>query len=239
MTRHLLIAQDKGGVGKSTLTRAAAEAAPEAGIIEIDSSSRLKELGARVTYFPMRADREAIERTGGRAARGEYDSVIDALVSAKAPTIVDVGANTARGLFAVLESLSDDLKLAGVEFGVVIVVTSEPGALAETPRLLASARKFASIRFVIENQMRGAADQNLLTQVADGAEIFSLAEQMLDEEAVAIARDGGFAIVARLDPEKFSRKFGLARGARIRRDLARFRVEAMQAMLAPAHWLVG
>lgn len=239
MTRHLLVAQDKGGVGKSTLTRAGAEAVPEAKIIEIDSSSRLKELGDRVAFFPMRAAREEIERTGGRAARGEYDSVIDAIAHATSPTIIDVGANTSRSLFCVLEGLSDDLERAGVELGVVIVVTSEPGALAEAPRLLASAKKFAHIRFVVENQMRGVVDESLLRQIADGAEISTLREQMLDDEAVAIARDGGFAVVEKLDQDKLVRRFGMARGSRIRRDLTRFRVEAMQAMYTPASWLVG
>ncbi|WP_018264799.1 hypothetical protein [Methylosinus sp. LW4] len=239
MTRHLIIAQDKGGVGKSTLTRAGAEAVPEAKIIEIDMSSRLRELGARVTFFPMRADRDAIERTGGRAARGEYDAVIDAIASATIPTIIDVGANTSNSFFHVLQNLSDDLASAGVEMGVVIVVTSEPGALAEAPSLLASAKTFARARFVVQNQMRGAVDESLLRNIADGAEISTLPEQILDEEAVAIARDGGFATVAKLDPGKLSRKFGMARASRIRRDLARFRLDAMQAICSPANWLIG
>ena len=76
MSRILFVSQEKGGVGKSVLARALAEAIPDAPVLEIDSSPRLLELGDRVKFFPMRADRAAIERTGGRVSRAEFDAVI-------------------------------------------------------------------------------------------------------------------------------------------------------------------
>ena len=94
MTRVLGIAQDKGGVGKTVISRGLAEVVPGAPLFEIDSSPRMIELGKRVRFFQMRADREAIELTGGAASRAEFDQVIDAIASATLPTVVDIGANT-------------------------------------------------------------------------------------------------------------------------------------------------
>src|ERR1019366_6500577 len=94
MTRVLGIAQDKGGVGKTVISRGLAEVVSGAPLFEIDSSPRMIELGKRVRFFQMRADREAIELTGGAASRAEFDQVIDAIASATLPTVVDIGANT-------------------------------------------------------------------------------------------------------------------------------------------------
>jgi hypothetical protein len=89
----LRIGQDKGGVGKTLVSRGLAEVVPGAPLFEIDSSPRMIELGKRVRFFQMRADREAIELTGGAASRAEFDQVIDAIASATLP-LVDIGANT-------------------------------------------------------------------------------------------------------------------------------------------------
>lgn len=129
MSRILIGCQEKGGVGKSTIVRALAEAVEGAPVIEIDASHRLLELEGRVSFFQMRADREAIERTGGRAARAEFDAVLDALSTATLPTIVDVGANTSVSLFTMLADVA--LELAA-EFAVCVVVTNEPGAMVDT-----------------------------------------------------------------------------------------------------------
>src|SRR5204863_430460 len=99
------VVQDKGGVGKSIVARALAEAVPEAPLIEVDASQRLLELNDRVQFFPMRATREDIERTGGRAARAEFDPVITTMTSATLPTIADIGANTSASLLALLADL--------------------------------------------------------------------------------------------------------------------------------------
>jgi MobA/MobL family len=77
MTKVLLVTQDKGGVGKTVISRALAEVIPAAPLIEVDSSQRMLELGKRVKFFQTRADRETIER-----AR-EYELALPASVSAQ------------------------------------------------------------------------------------------------------------------------------------------------------------
>ena len=126
MSRILLVAQEKGGVGKTVFARALAEAVDGAPVIEIDASHRMRELGDRVRFFKMRADREAIEKTGGKASRAEFDDVLDALAKTKTPTIVDVGANTSMTFLTVLSEVAPILTGDGIEFGVCVVVTNEP-----------------------------------------------------------------------------------------------------------------
>ncbi|MBA4224156.1 MAG: hypothetical protein C0458_25790 [Methylobacterium sp.] len=239
MARILLVTQDKGGVGKSLISRALAEAAPEAPVIEVDASRRLVELEDRVTFFPMRADRAAIEKSGGRAARAEFDGLITGMTQASLPTIVDVGANTSGSLLALLAELAPDLKAAGVEIGIVVIATAEAGALAEAPRLMQLAKPFASARFLIENRLRGEVDGKVIGKIADGAAVTALAEHVMEEQAVALYQAGGLASIPRLDAGKLNDKHGLALGSRIRRDLARFRLEAMEAVRPAAEWLVG
>lgn len=239
MPRTLLVVQEKGGVGKSVCARALAEAVPEAPLIEIDASQRLLELKDRVRFFAMRADRAAIERTGGRAARAEFDPVIDAMTSSTLPTIVDVGANTSGSLLALLADLATDLGEAGVELGVLVVVTAEPGALAEAPKLMTLAKPWARARFLVENRLHGAIESKTLTRIADGAIVTHLAEQVMEEKAVELLQAGGLASIPKLDAGKLSARHGLALAARLRRDLTRFRLEAMQAVEPAASWLVG
>lgn len=238
MSRILFVSQEKGGVGKSILARALAEAVPDAPVIEIDASSRLLELGDRVKFFPMRADRAAIERTGGRASRAEFDAVVEAISTAQQPTIVDVGANTSASLLSLLADLAPDLNGAGVVTAVLVVVTAEPGALAEAPRLLKIARGFASKCFVVENRLRGAVDPKELKKLAGEATVTTLAEQAIEEKAIEILQAGGFASVPKLDAVKLNAAHGLSLGSRIRRDLTRFRLEAMEAARPAAEWLV-
>jgi hypothetical protein len=239
MSRILLVTQDKGGVGKSVIARALAEAVPEAPLMEIDASRRLTELEHRVQFFPMRADRATIERTGGRAARAEFDAVINAMTAATLPVIVDVGANTSASLLSVLTDIADDLKEAGVQLGVLVIVTAEPGALAEAPKLMTAAKPWAAARYLIENRIRGEVDDGQVTRIADGAEVKVLSEQVLEEKAVEIFQAGGFAIIPKLDPAKLSERHGIPLAGRIRRDLAGFRLAAMQAVEPAAKWLVG
>lgn len=133
MTKAMPIIQDKGSVGKTLAARGMEEVCPAGPLIEVDSSQRMLELGKRVQFFQTRADREAIERTGGATARTEFDPVVDAIASATLPTIVDVGANTGASLLTVIADLSKDFSAAGIEFGVLVVTTAEPGALASVP----------------------------------------------------------------------------------------------------------
>jgi hypothetical protein len=239
MPRILLVVQDKGGVGKSIVARALAEAVPNAPLIEVDASQRLLELKDRVQFFPMRATREDIERTGGRAARAEFDPVINAMTSATLPTIADIGANTSASLLTLLADLAPDLKDAGVAIGVLVLVTAEPGALAEAPRLLKLAEPFAAARFVVENRVRGEVDAKVMTKLGTGATVTMLAEQVMEDKAVEILQAGGLASIPQLDPSKLNAKHGLSLGARVRRDLTRLRLEAMQAVEPAATWLVG
>ena len=80
MPRVLLVAQETGGVGKSTVTRGLAEAVPDAPILEIESVHRLTEFKAAtaanepgsVQHFLMRASREAIDASGGMQLSPEW-----------------------------------------------------------------------------------------------------------------------------------------------------------------------
>jgi hypothetical protein len=138
-----------------------------------------------------------------------------------------------------MAGLSTDLTEAGIEFGVVVVTTAEPGALAETPILLNKAKAFAKKLFVFENRMRGPIDKKELAKIADGALVLMLDDQNIDEAAASLLQDGGFAMVPKIDPAKLTEKYGLARGARIRRDVTGFRAAAMAAIRDPATWLVS
>jgi hypothetical protein len=239
MTRILLVAQEKGGVGKSLLVRGVAEAATGTAVIEIDSTQRLLELGDRVAFFPMRVERSEIERTGGAAARAEFDPVINALASADRATLVDVGANTSRALLSVLLDLKEDLKAGGIEFGLLVVVTAEPGALAEAPKLLAIGRELEARLFVIENQLHGALGKADLKKVAADATLSSLREHRMEDAAVTILQGTGLADIPRLDAAKVSQTHGMALGSRIRKDLTALRADTMEAVRPAAEWLVS
>lgn len=223
-------------MGKTTLVRALAEAVGGAPIIEIDASHRLLELKERVSFFQMRADREAIERTGGRAARAEFDAVLDALSAATLPTIVDVGANTSVSLFTLLADVAPEL---AAEFAVCVVVTNEPGAMVETPKLLDLSKPWTTARFVVENRLHGAIDPQWLKSNAGDATLTSLDAQVLEEGAEDYLQSGGLAMVDRLNPKKLREVHGIGPAVRIQRDLAKFRIEAMRAVRPAAEWLVG
>jgi hypothetical protein len=238
MPKVLLIAQEKGGVGKTIVARALAEAIEDCPVIEIDASRRMLELGERVRFFKMRAEREAIEKTGGKAARAEFDDVLDALASAKTSMIVDVGANTSASFFSVLSEVAPVLSAEGVEFGACIVITNEPGALAEGPKLLSAAKPWTKARFLIENRMHGAIDQSWLKRSAGDAIISALDLQNLEPGADEYLQAGGLLKISQLDPAKLRQKHGIGSGLRIQKDLERFRLEAMQAVRPAAEWLV-
>jgi hypothetical protein len=50
---------------------------------------------------------------------------------------------------------------------------------------------------------------------------------------------GGLASIPALDAQALVKTYGLALGSRIRRDLTRFRADAMNAVREPALWLAG
>jgi hypothetical protein len=239
MTRILLVVQDKGGVGKSLTTRALAEAVPDAPVIEVDANQRLIELKERVSFFPMRAGRAAIDQSGGKAARAEFDGVITAMQKATKPTIIDVGANTSASLMSVLGSLSAALTSLKIQLGVVVLVTAEPGALAEAPRLMMLAKPLAAARFLIENRLHGEVEPKSLAKIADGATVTTLAEHAMEDHAVAVLQAGGLASIPKLDIAKLIDRHGVALGSRVHADLTRLRADTMEAVLPAAKWLVG
>src|SRR5487761_2492429 len=227
MAKIILVCQEKGGVGKTLIARGLAETVPDAPVIEVDAGPRMIELGKRVRFFPMRADRDEVDRTGGRAARGEFDNG------------VDVGANTAVALLTTIGGLAQDLSAAGAKVGLMVVTTAEPGALAETPKMMALAAPWAAARFMVDNRFRGAVDAKTLVRIAQGAFVTCLLDQALDAEAAEILQAGGLASIPRLDAATLNKKFGIALGSRIRRDLTRVRLDVMRAVRLAAEWMVA
>jgi hypothetical protein len=247
MPNILFVGQDKGGVGKSTLVRAVAEAIQDIPILEIDNSHRLiefdkgrpKKEARQVTFFHMRADREAIDATGGEASREEFDDVTKAIERARVPTVVDVGANTAGSLFKLMRLLAPDMKAAGIKFGVLIVVTSDPSAIGEAIALRNIAESWSDALFVVENRVDGVVPPAELARVADGAEVSAFAKMVMDSKAVEILQARGLKDIPNLDRVKINAEHGVARGVRIRKDLARFREGAIEAVANAAIWLAG
>jgi MinD-like ATPase involved in chromosome partitioning or flagellar assembly len=239
MTKVLLVSQDKGGTGKTLISRSLCEILPGAPVFEIDSSPRMIELGKRVKFFQMRPNRDEIERTCGTISRAEFDPVINAVASATLPTIVDIGANTGTSLLTVIAGLTDDFSAVGVQFGLLVVTTAEPGAVAEVPRLFAIAAPWVVARFLVENRIHGPVDRKILSKFGSDVAVTCLMNQVMDDKAAAILQAGGLASIAKLDATALNAKFGIAQGSRIRRDLTRTRLEVMQAVRLAAEWLVA
>jgi hypothetical protein len=241
MPRILIITQEKGGVGKTIFARALAEAIVDAPIIEVDANRRMIELGDRVQYFKMRADRNEIEKTGGKASRAEFDGVLTAIEKAKTPTIVDIGANTSETFLAVLSEVVPVLVREGFEFGVCVVLTNEPGALAATPTLLSLAKPWAKSLFLIENLLHGPAISNLPRQMTEGITTTSFINHLdkMDQNSDTYLQAGGLATIAKLDEAKLREAHGLGLSIRIMKDLKAFRDDAMDAVRPAAEWLIG
>ncbi len=245
MPRVLLVAQETGGVGKSTVTRGLAEAVPEASILEIESVHRLTEFKApktdkpgRVRHFPMRATREAIEVSGGKAARAELDDVINALYAVAAPSLVDIGANTSASLLGVLKDEAPELRKAGIELGLVVVVAAEAGALADGGKLLHAAKDWAGARFVVANAIRGTVEPALLKRVAGDAQVTHLRQFELEDKTREVLAAGQLRGISQLDRTSLAQETSPAQAGRILRDLTAFRLAVMEAVKPAALWLV-
>lgn len=245
MSRILIVAQETGGVGKSTLARGIAEAVPDAPIIEIESTQRILEYDhnnttgpKRVSHFPVRADRASIDRTGGQAARAEFDGVINAMVSITLPTIVDVGANTASSL---LGSFDEEFVagLAGteIELGLLVVVTTDAGALTDGAKLLARSKRWAKARFVVENKIRGNVDPAMLKRVADGAQITTLPKLEFEPRSLNILQATGLYAIPNLKTSDFQKQHGFNEARRMISDLKGFRLAVMESVRPAATWL--
>ena len=241
MPRILLVAQDKGGSGKTVLVRALAECLPSAHLIEIEANRRLVELEDRVSFFPVRAERGEINRTGGAAARAEFDGPLNAIAAAQGPVIVDVGANTAGSLLPLIGEAQARYARRGVEFGLLVVLTSEPGALANAPVLLDLAKPFTAARFAVENQIEGPVDPKALKAFKD-VTLTRLEKLSLDERANDLLQKGGLHFIGEdltAAEDSLADRFGFAEAGRIVEDLTRFRAKAMQAAGPAARWLEG
>ncbi|MCJ2005546.1 chromosome partitioning protein [Methylobacterium sp. J-092] len=261
MPRILLVAQETGGVGKSTITRGLAEAVPDAAILEIESTHRLTEFPSLVAeagatgkgrsakgpsgeaqtggvrHFPMRATREAIEASGGKAARAELDPVINALYTATGPTLVDIGANTSASLLGILADEAKSLREGGIELGLVVIVAAEAGALADAGKLLHGAKDWAA-RFVVANAVRGAVDPVILKRVVGDATVAQLRGFDLEDKAREVLAAGGLRGIVKLDRAGLAAQTSPAEAGRILRDLTAFRLAVMEVVKPAALWLV-
>jgi hypothetical protein len=247
MPRLLLVAQETGGVGKSTLTRGVAEAVPDAPIIELESTPRILEYDhgrpkgpKRVSHFPVRADRASIDRTGGQAARAEFDGPINAMVDAELPTIIDVGANTASSLLASF----DDEFVAGIadseiEMALVVVVTADAAALTDGAKLLASSKRWAKARFMVENKLRGDVDPAMLKRVADGAQVTVLPKFEFEPRTLGFLQATGLCAIPQLKTSDFQKEYGFNEARRMVSDLKAFRLAVMEAVRPAAVWLAS
>ena len=245
MPRILLVGQETGGIGKSTVVRGLAEAVPDAPILEVESAHRLTEFKAgkagepgRVHHFEMRATREAIEASGGKAARSELDDVINALHAVKTATLVDIGANTSASLLGILKEEAPTLREAEIELGLVVVVAAEAGALADAGKLLHAARDWAGARFVVANAVRGAIDPALLKRVAGDAAITHLRQFELEDVTREVLAAGQLRGIGKLDRASLAKQTSPAVAGRILRDLTAFRLAVMEAVKPAALWLV-
>lgn len=246
MPRILIIVQEVGGVGKTTLARGVAEAVPDAPIIEIESTQRILEYDhgrskrpPRVTHFAVRADRTAIEASGGQAARAEFDSVINAIVGASLPTIVDVGANAALSLLGTFDvEFTRGLSDTGIELGLLVVVTADPSALSQGAKLLAMG-KWAKARFVVENRLRGEPDPALLKRVCLDAVVTTLAKRDFEPRTMRFIQAMGLSAVPSLKTADLQREHGFAQAHRMVADLKAFRLAVMESVRPAATWLAS
>ncbi len=239
-TRILMIGQEVGGLSKTTLVRGVAEAVPDAPVVEIESTARIREYAERVTHFPVRADRAAIELTGGQAARAEFDAVINFLISVRSPHVVDIGANTVGSLWASFDDqLVQAFGSAGIELAVLVVLTADPAAVAEGSKLLAMSKGWAAAQFIVENQMRGNIDAQLLKRVADGVPVTTLAKWALEPHALEFLQATGLRAIPALTAADFAAEYGFNQARRMVNDLKAFRLAVMESVLPAAKWLAS
>lgn len=247
MPRILLVAQETGGVGKSTLARGVAEAIPDAPIIEIESTQRILEYdhgktkgSKRVAHFPVRADRASIDRTGGQAARAEFDAVINAMVSVTLPSIVDIGANTASSLLGSFDGeFVAGLADVGIEIAILVVVTSDASALTDGAKLLAQSKRWTGARFVVENKLRGDVDPAMLKKVAGDTEITALAKWEFEPRTISFLQATGLYAIPGLKTSDFQKEYGFSEARRMVSDLKGFRLAVMEAVRPAAVWLAS
>lgn len=243
--KELFVVQDVGGVGKTTLVRGIAEAVPDIPIIEVESVQRIREYDRddnerRVTHFAVRADRAAIEATGGLAARQEFDSLTNNLIAARTPHLVDIGANTSSSFLGTFDQeLANAFSSAEIELGILVVLTADPAALAEGAKLLALSKAWVSSRFIVENQIRGHVAPEMIRRVAGDASITTLAKHELEPKTTAFLQATGLHAIPRLTAADFAEEVGFNQARRMVNDLKRFRLAVMEAVRPAAEWLAS
>ncbi|XYD09041.1 chromosome partitioning protein [Methylobacterium sp. NMS12] len=246
MPRVLIVGQETGGIGKSTITRGLAEAVTDVPILEVESTPRLTEFKTAkadnepgsVRHFSVRASREAIEASGGKAARAEFDPVVNALYSVTGPTLVDLGANSSASLLGVLKDEAASLREAGIELGLVVVVAAEAGSLADAGKLLQAAKDWAAASFVVANALRGAIDPVILKRVAGAATLSHLRAFELEDATREVLTAGQLRGIPKLDRARLAKETSPAQAGRMLRDLTAFRLAVMEAVKPAALWLV-
>jgi hypothetical protein len=237
--KAVAVGGEKGGTGKSTLSKAAAEAVPDAAVFELETTHRLLELGNRVTHFPALVEHNDVEESGGLAQREQFDALVNAIAVATVPVVLDIGANTATGAFRAISEVAPDLTALGVEIGIVIVSTADPAAISAAGLLMEIVRPWAAQRFFVENRLYGPIPVRLLHDIAAGATTTILTRHAMDPEAQSIVNAGGLSSIPLLDPTVLNARLGLMRGLRVMRDLQKFRLAAMRAVEPAAVWLVS
>lgn len=244
--RLMFVVQETGGVGKSTVARALAEAVEGAPIYEIESSSRLLELGARVHHFPIRADTAELMRSGGEAALIEFNPAINALVRETQPAIVDVGANGAAPFLAAVGRAAGLFARRERQLGVLVVAAAPESAYDSLEALTAMAQPWAAHQFVVANEYRDVVDLARIRQIAPTATVSRLPRFSFAAGVRPVVDPLGLALIPQLDEEALAQQLrdkhgepDYALAATTVGVLAEFRLEAMRSVREAAEWLIG
>ncbi|MEG9528993.1 MAG: hypothetical protein MIL41_25025 [Hyphomicrobiales bacterium] len=239
MPRTLFVVQNKGGVGKSLLTRALAEAAPDVAIFEFEVGERLLELGERVRHFEGRVDQAKIDATGGVAANREFVALIDAIAASEGPVVVDVGANITRHLITALKPHLEALADIGQELGFLVVANSDALSLAQEH--VSAVKVFADATFVVHNPVQPDEPPIQGNLFGKGVSVTALPDYTvrLQAKGVELVKAGGLAGIPELDPKKLRAELGFSDGGTIYAQLKSFRLDAMRAVRPAAEWVVG
>jgi len=244
--RLLFVVQETGGVGKSTVARALAEAVENAPVYEIESSARLLELGTRLQHFPIRADTTELMKTGGEAALVEFNPAINALVRETGPAIVDIGANGAAPFLAAVGRAAGLFARRGRELGIVAVAAAPESAYDSLGTLIALAQPWAARQFVVANEYRDIVDLARVRQIAPNASVTRLPRFSFAAGVRPVVDPLGLALIPQLDEEALAGQLRDKRGepdyalaATTVGVLAEFRLEAMRSVREAAEWLIG
>ncbi len=243
--RLMFVVQETGGVGKSTVARALAEAVEDAPVYEIESSTRLLELGERVRHFPIRVDSAELMKTGGEAAMVEFNPVINALVRETRPAIVDIGANGAAPFLAAVGRAAGLFARRSRGLGVLFVAAAPESAYDSLETLVTLAQPWAAKQFVVANEYRDTVDIDRVRQLVPEASVTRLPRFSFAAGVRPVVDPLGLALIPQLDEEKLAEQLrdkggdpDYALAATTVGVLAEFRLEAMRAVREAAEWLI-